>query len=308
MRRFLFILLFFGLTQCVLYGQPKSAPPSVVRTQQRQFAIPYEIRPINGASAPKEVELLYTKDNGTNWHIYARQNTEKGAFHFQSDSGGEFWFLIRAVGTDGIARNLNAHQPITKVIIETPVPAIFVQQPLSPPEIPPQPTKPPVDAPSLDFLFLSPSPAEAILAADPMPLVDPIGFSFADKKTYQEEKLQQAVTEKFEPPIEIKKAGKIEFVSLEANVPQPYIVLEWNIGDADWTRSTVSVFRSQNKNGPWKLIAEKLDNTGKYSWYISAEDLNPFFLRIEAVRNNDDKHFDTSTDPIKIDPVFLRRK
>lgn len=502
----------------------------ILATNRQKFNIPFEL------NLPKEfnreIELIFSRDRGTNWYLHSRIGPDKKQFAVEAESDGEYWFIIRTVGDDGVARAPDPSKPSMKVLLDTRKPDVELElkmrpegdleidwsisdlhlsqrfpsvycsyhlpggepdwkplaidpgnvrsrgtehagklflrppggtshleirceasdmagnigsksaslalfkpveenrigkierdgqigrieeersssrdlssTPLAPPQamyerpdrkiadnyssrIPPRPLNNPYsggdgfvipgDANELEPLKLpenpesspsqkpektekpensteknvndfdsyvgpslgidlgplpgitSPSPKNAdfgpkyagaaeILDTDPILAVDPLGFDFGEpafvrispsilappRLTPHEEP-----TEKVEIPtqkISLPPVGKIEYVSLEVNVPLPYIVLEWNTGPHDWAGATTAVYRGPSENGPWSPILERIDNTGKHSWYIGEADMKPFFIRLEIENPDGRRSGDTTLRPILIEPGMFRR-
>ncbi len=66
------------------------------------------------------------------------------------------------------------------------------------------------------------------------------------------------------------------------NVPQrSQIIVKWHCGDAPWHDAQIDVMRSTDTAGPWFPVATNLPNSGEYWWYLSAEDLKPFYIMVQ---------------------------
>jgi hypothetical protein len=59
--------------------------------------------------------------------------------------------------------------------------------------------------------------------------------------------------------------------------------LSWRASDKNLTVKPITLSYSNNIEGPWTAIAEKLENTGRYVWNIPADVPYEFFIRGEAI-------------------------
>ncbi len=87
----------------------------------------------------------------------------------------------------------------------------------------------------------------------------------------------------------------------------PRIVVKWHQGDAAWQDSQIDVMRSTTATGPWFPVATNLPNQGEYWWYLSAEDLRPFYIMLQMRALRGGVHVDITKSPIKIDPKSITR-
>ena len=62
--------------------------------------------------------------------------------------------------------------------------------------------------------------------------------------------------------------------------PQPHVIVNWHTGHESWHNAQVDVLRSDTKEGPWVPIAINLPNNGEYWWFLTPEDLKPFYIAV----------------------------
>lgn len=59
------------------------------------------------------------------------------------------------------------------------------------------------------------------------------------------------------------------------------LTINWKASDKNLGRQPITLYYSDKEEGPWKVIASNLDNSGKYVWQTPAE-LARIFVRVEA--------------------------
>ncbi|GHT11534.1 hypothetical protein FACS1894170_05230 [Planctomycetales bacterium] len=102
-------------------------------------------------------------------------------------------------------------------------------------------------------------------------------------------------------------AGKITGLDLNPNGQKSQVIVTWNQGEPMWSDAQIDILRAENQNGPWQPISINLPNQGKYWWYITEEDLNPFFLTVRIRSIHSGTQSDTTAKVITINPGLLRR-
>lgn len=80
----------------------------------------------------------------------------------------------------------------------------------------------------------------------------------------------------------------------------PQIVVTWNAGQESWTDAQIDILRSSEKEGPRIPIAINLPNNGEYWWFLSPEDLKPFYITVQ-IRSLYGVRTDVTQDCIRID-------
>jgi len=100
-------------------------------------------------------------------------------------------------------------------------------------------------------------------------------------------------------------AGSISGIDLNRPTdmrPQPQIVVKWNTGDEPLRRiAQIDILRS-NTEGQWTPIAINLPNNGEYWWYLSPEDLKPFYVAVRIRSLHGGSSMDVTQSTIEIAP------
>ena len=99
-------------------------------------------------------------------------------------------------------------------------------------------------------------------------------------------------------------AGRITGIKLDSTIarPQQHIVVQWNTGHEFWRDAQVDVLRSNTKEGPWVPIAINLSNGGEYWWFLTPEDLKPFYVAVRIRSVEGGIQMDVTKSVITIDP------
>ena len=111
-------------------------------------------------------------------------------------------------------------------------------------------------------------------------------------------------------------AGSIVGISLNNAATRPQIVVRWNTGDEQLRHEAqIDVLRSSMPENTtereWLPIAINLPNSGEYWWYLSPEDLKPFYLALRIRSLHGGSNVDVTQSRIEIDPqlaVFLSQR
>ncbi|MCL2711018.1 MAG: hypothetical protein FWE95_09060 [Planctomycetaceae bacterium] len=107
------------------------------------------------------------------------------------------------------------------------------------------------------------------------------------------------------PPPADRPAGSISYIGIGDPDTKPRIVVRWNTGNEQLSGAQIDVFRSSAQAGPRTPIAINLRNNGEYWWYLSPEDLNPFYIAVQIRSLHGGISVDVTRDPIAIDPRQL---
>jgi hypothetical protein len=86
---------------------------------------------------------------------------------------------------------------------------------------------------------------------------------------------------------------------------KPQIVVRWNTGNELWQDAQIDILRSATKEGQWTPIAINLPNSGEYWWFLSPEDLKPFYVAVQIRSLHGGIRLDTTQRVITIDPQSL---
>ena len=98
-------------------------------------------------------------------------------------------------------------------------------------------------------------------------------------------------------------AGSISRIDLGGTETKPQVVVQWHTGTELWGDAQIDIFRGSTKEGPWSPIAINLGNSGGYWWFLTPEDLKPFYvaLRIRSFRGG--TQMDMTQSAITVDPA-----
>ncbi len=106
-------------------GPSSTDGPIVTSTRQHAFVIPFRIGPAREAKEePVEVQLNVSSDRGATWEVADRVKPDKGKFVFRAAHDGEYWYAIRTVDGQGVARPGGQLQVQLKVIVDTVAPRL----------------------------------------------------------------------------------------------------------------------------------------------------------------------------------------
>ena len=87
-------------------------------TRNNFFTIPFEIKVDHTGELPTEVELTYSNDR-MNWFSYGRVHPEKKQFLFNAPTDGEYWFIFKTYGQDGLVKETRRRGPMLRVLVDT---------------------------------------------------------------------------------------------------------------------------------------------------------------------------------------------
>ena len=86
------------------------------------------------------------------------------------------------------------------------------------------------------------------------------------------------------------------------------LIVTWNATDDDLTTSPVTLLFGESSNGPWRIAAENLPNTGAYSWGVDDRIPSELYLRVEVQDRAGNIGNDTLTSPIRADGLLPKGK
>jgi len=316
-----------------LWGFGQTLPP-LTPVNVRNFTIPFEV----GESTPavRDVELLVSKDRGRRWHSAARQSVEAGKFIFQADAEGEYWFAFRTITVTGNTSPMNG-LPQLRVLVNAQAPTVILpsQPSESGPLTPPKPMrfrddhvlKPqqsvqtgemsiPTNAEKSAPLMLGPRlPGLELPEEDKNHDADLLDnllsgmSSFLDVHPVEIKSVSapqvaadKSGTTAFKPPTVNAPAGSISGIFLNQTATKPQVVVRWNVGPAPWHDAQIDVLRSSMKEGTPSPIAINLPNNGEYWWFLTPEDLKPFYVVVRIRSLSGGIHTDVTQMAITIDP------
>ena len=104
------------------------------------------------------------------------------------------------------------------------------------------------------------------------------------------------------PPVSVP-AGGITGIKLDSTDARPrqHIVVQWNTGHESWRDAQIDILRSNTKEGPWIPIAMNLSNSGEYWWFLTPEDLKPFYVAVRIRSHTSGIYLGVTQEAIKID-------
>ncbi len=104
------------------------------------------------------------------------------------------------------------------------------------------------------------------------------------------------------------KPGKILGISLNTASDPPQMIVKWAVGEPVDGRGDkegqIDVQRAVSPDGPWQPIVRSLPNSGEYWWYLSEADQEPFFLRVDFVKESGERFSDVTRKAIVVDGAF----
>jgi hypothetical protein len=119
--------LFFFLAVGSLVAQPPSDEPRTFPSKDRTFRIPFQPQP--NEQRLREVQLLYSTDQGRTWRHYATSAPEQAYFQFTAPADGLYWFGVRTIDQQGRAYPLRDAdlRPGIKVLVDTIPPRVTLR-------------------------------------------------------------------------------------------------------------------------------------------------------------------------------------
>ncbi|MDR1959671.1 MAG: hypothetical protein LBQ54_11625 [Planctomycetaceae bacterium] len=103
--------------------QQTAAQTIISTTRQSQFFIPIGIDPSLEAEI-REVELVYSVDQGKNWYTYQKITPDKKQFQFNAKRDNEYWFIFRSINQKGEAKLAQPSIPTIRVLVDTTPPKL----------------------------------------------------------------------------------------------------------------------------------------------------------------------------------------
>lgn len=113
------------------------------------------------------------------------------------------------------------------------------------------------------------------------------------------------------------QAGDRPQVWIEVDLTKPVVALKnvlvgqgidkgklkiaWNASDKNLGMGCVNLRYAEQSTGPWTAIAEKVNNSGEYTWMMPAEVPYQFYIKVEAVDRAANVGEDATPQPVKVD-------
>jgi hypothetical protein len=77
--------------------------------------------------------------------------------------------------------------------------------------------------------------------------------------------------------------------------------IAWQATDKNLAPAPITLEYAEKVDGPWRIIAEKIDNTGKYTWAVPPTEPYSFYVRVKAVDRAGNLTTDTSKQNVIVD-------
>jgi hypothetical protein len=75
----------------------------------------------------------------------------------------------------------------------------------------------------------------------------------------------------------------------------------WQATDKNLAPAPITLEYAEKLDGPWRVIAEKIDNTGKYTWAVPPTEPYSFYVRVKAIDRAGNLALDTSKQNVVVD-------
>jgi hypothetical protein len=98
-------------------------------------------------------------------------------------------------------------------------------------------------------------------------------------------------------------AGSISRIDLGGTETKPQVVVQWHTGTELWQDAQIDIFRGGTEEGPWSPIAINLGNSGGYWWFLTPEDMKPFYVAVRIRSFRGGTQMDMTQSAITIDPA-----
>ena len=122
---FLFLCLVAGFSEAFSATTLGKSPrlPELVRTTQRQFAIPFRLpKPATPDAKVQQVEMSVSTDFGLTWTPAGSTSPPHSSIPFEANTDGEYWFRIRAIDQKNRARG--GEGPDARVLVDAAAPRL----------------------------------------------------------------------------------------------------------------------------------------------------------------------------------------
>lgn len=75
----------------------------------------------------------------------------------------------------------------------------------------------------------------------------------------------------------------------------------WQATDKNFGPAPITLEYAEKLDGPWRIIAERIDNTGKYTWAVPPTEPYSFYVRVKAVDRANNATTDTCKQNVIVD-------
>ena len=154
----------------------------------------------------------------------------------------------------------------------------------------------------------------------PNPRYSPSEISFNDSllaldNELEEEEVIESESEELVPPEEValEIAGRLNAfiritkISHLRGLKLSQILVMWETDEGSWTGSEdvkIHLFRGPSQQGPWIPIAVDQKNTGSFTWDVSQDDRNPFYVFLQCEGEIGEDHTELVSD-LTMQPIQL---
>jgi hypothetical protein len=77
--------------------------------------------------------------------------------------------------------------------------------------------------------------------------------------------------------------------------------ISWTATDKNMAAAPITLEYAEKTDGTWRVIAEKIENTGKYTWAVPPTEPYSFFIRVKAIDRAGNMGQDTSKQNVIVD-------
>ena len=122
---FIFFYLVAGFPEAfpATMSENSARLPELIRTTQRQFAIPFRLpKPATPDAKAQQVEMSVSTDFGLTWTPAGSTSPPNSSIPFEANTDGEYWFRIRAIDQKNRARG--GEGPDARVLVDAAAPRL----------------------------------------------------------------------------------------------------------------------------------------------------------------------------------------
>ncbi len=103
-----------------------------------------------------------------------------------------------------------------------------------------------------------------------------------------------------------KPTARIVSARFGRNANLGQLQIYWDAADQNLTETPVTLLYSDRPDGPWRVIAEQLKNTGRFDWNVKESVPSNFYLQLEVRDTAGNMTRDTLRDPMSRDGLAPR--
>ncbi len=90
-------------------------------------------------------------------------------------------------------------------------------------------------------------------------------------------------------------------VRANANGQGALVDIMWQATDKNMAPAPITLEYAEKLDGTWRVIADKIDNNGKYTWAVPPTEPYSFYVRVKAIDRAGNMTTDTSKEPVVVD-------